>query len=337
MTPSELGFLIILIAGFMEGNFAIPMKYMPRWNWENLWLAYSFFGLLVLPWAVAVITVPQFLMLYGQASPKEIWMPFLFGALWGVGNVLCGLGVALVGSGLGISIVVGLSAALGTLVPLLTLNLDVVFSRRGILILAGVAVMIIGVLVCAIAGWRRESAAVGGGQPKGNFKGILLCIISGISSAFINFALAYGITLRARAENIGYSSKVSGNLVWTWAMAGSFVINAGYCIYLLRKNRSLPKYGHQGTSLYWFYSCLMGILLTGGIMIYGYGAASWGAIGKSIGWAVFLCFTILSANISGFITGEWRGAPGRATYLMIVGSVLLILAAGVVGYANWIA
>ena len=334
MTTNEIGFITIVIAGFMEGNFAIPMKYMPRWNWENLWLAYSVFGLLVLPWAVVVITVPEAVMIYGQASPREIWIPFLFGALWGVGNVLCGLGVAIVGSGLGISIVVGLSAAIGTLVPLVTLNLDIVPTRRGLLILSGVAVMVIGVLVCAIAGMRRESTLATEGQPKGNLKGILLCIISGIASASINLALAYGSPLRSRAEDIGYSPNVSANLVWAWAMTGSFIINMAYCLYLLWKNRSLAKYGYRGTGRYWFYSGLMGILLTGGIMVYGFGAASLGALGISIGWAIFLCFTILSANISGFVTGEWRGAATRATSLMIVGSVLLIAAAGVVGYAN---
>jgi L-rhamnose-H+ transport protein len=208
----------------------------------------------------------------------------------------------------------------------------ILFSNRGLAILLGVALMCLGVSVCAIAGMRREgNTPTSAGANK--VKGIVLCLISGVTSASLNFALIYGSTLQLRAQARGYSPGVSSNAVWTWAMAGSFLVNLGYCLYLMRKNQSAGRYRLPQTSSYWFYCLVMAILLSGGIFVYGYGAASVGVLGATIGWAIFLCCTILAANVSGFITGEWRGVTWGITRLMIAGSGILIVAAVVVGYA----
>ena len=37
-TDHVTGFLLILIAAVMNGAYAIPMKFMSRWKWENIWL-----------------------------------------------------------------------------------------------------------------------------------------------------------------------------------------------------------------------------------------------------------------------------------------------------------
>jgi len=333
MVNHHVGLALVALAGLMQGNFTIPMKYMPRWNWENLWLLFNVFALLALPWAVTLFTVPDAITIYRNAALPEILLPTFFGALWGVGNVLCGLGVARVGTALGLSLVIGLAAALGTVIPLFSQHSSSVWSSRGLEILLGVVLMSGGVLICAVAGMRKEGDQ-GAASAAGRLTGIALCVLSGFMSASLNFAFVYGGVLRARAEAAGYSSAVAPNVVWTWAMAGSFLVNGAYCSYRLIKNRSLSKFRLPGSSPYWAYCLAMAILLSGGIFVYGFGAGALGPLGGSIGWAIFLCFTILAANASGFATGEWKGARPAATYLMLAGSGVLMLAATVVGYAG---
>ena len=58
-----------------------------------------------------------------------------------------------------------------------------------------------------------------------------------------------------------------------------------------------------------------------------------GALGLSVGWGLFQIFNIMSANVSGVLTGEWRAAPASALRTLYAGLVLLacatvILAAG---------
>jgi hypothetical protein len=43
---------------------------------------------------------------------------------------------------------------------------------------------------------------------------------------------------------------------------------------------------------------------------------------------------VVTANSLGFITGEWRDASRKAYSLAVAGVAILILAIGVVGYAN---
>jgi len=53
-----------------------------------------------------------------------------------------------------------------------------------------------------------------------------------------------------------------------------------------------------------------------------------------VGWAVMMSTMVITANVLGFITGEWKGASRKAYSLAVAGVAILILAIGVVGYAN---
>jgi L-rhamnose-H+ transport protein len=49
MTSTILGMLTLVIAGVMNASFPLPIKYTGRWAWENTWLAWTFFALILLP------------------------------------------------------------------------------------------------------------------------------------------------------------------------------------------------------------------------------------------------------------------------------------------------
>ena len=40
-SEAVLDFVTILVAGIMNGSFAVPMKWTRHWAWENIWLAWS--------------------------------------------------------------------------------------------------------------------------------------------------------------------------------------------------------------------------------------------------------------------------------------------------------
>lgn len=47
LSPKEIGvvigFLLVLLAAVMNGAYAIPMRFMSRWKWENIWLLWTEF------------------------------------------------------------------------------------------------------------------------------------------------------------------------------------------------------------------------------------------------------------------------------------------------------
>src|SRR5215467_12482885 len=144
MTSIFFGIGLILIGGIFAGTYTLPMKFAPRWPWEAIWLVYSLAGLLLIPIAVDVVTIPNVLAVYGGASAESLGATVLFGLGWGIGSVLFGIGVSRLGMSLGFSIILGLTAALGSLVPLAVLTPAAIVSLKGLVLLGGLAVIILG-------------------------------------------------------------------------------------------------------------------------------------------------------------------------------------------------
>ena len=62
MEPGILvGLTLALFSGTLDGSMAFPMQFASRWRWENIWLVYSIFGMLLIPWIVASLTLANFL------------------------------------------------------------------------------------------------------------------------------------------------------------------------------------------------------------------------------------------------------------------------------------
>lgn len=160
MAPSlSLGIALTLLAGLMAGNCMLPLKFNRTWKWENSWLVFSVVSLVILPWMLALGLVDHLFDAYRGLSLLQIFVPFLFGAGWGVAQVLFGLSVQRLGLGLGYAIIVGLGALLGTLVPLFAQHRSQVSRPQLIEILAGVAVMVIGVSLSAWGGANQGVAS----------------------------------------------------------------------------------------------------------------------------------------------------------------------------------
>src|SRR5439155_26007267 len=113
----------------------------------------------ILPWVVAWVTVPHLGAVYASASTRILWLTALFGLGWGAGSVFFGLGVDALGMALGFSMMTGIYTALGALVPMIVLTPDLIWTKNGVLILAGNAITIAGVVIQAIAGELREKQA----------------------------------------------------------------------------------------------------------------------------------------------------------------------------------
>src|SRR5260370_36847574 len=131
MSSTSCGIATLIIAGVTDASFTIPMRYARKWAWENPWLGWTFFALVVLPFAAALVTIPNLSMVYRSASPNIILEVCGFGAGWGVAQVFFGLAVDMIGITLAFSIVLGASAAVGSLIPLVSLHRASLNSTAG--------------------------------------------------------------------------------------------------------------------------------------------------------------------------------------------------------------
>jgi len=312
-----LGFVLVLLGGVLQGSFAVPMKRMPAWRWENTWLVYSLVGMVAAPWLLVWATIPHPGQAIAGASSTTLMEVTLFGFGWGVGSTLFGLGISRVGMALGFAIILGLTSSLGSLLPLVVLQPEQLFTRQGYALLCGLVLALLGTALCSIAGHRRERELSAGTRRAGGsgfWFGVLICILSGIFSPMLNFSFVFGKQIQDLASATGAAPAMASNPIWALALSAGFLANAGYCVYLLRRNGTWGVLTQKGIpALYWLGAILMGTIWFAGIAAYGMGAADLGALGAVIGWPLFMAMIIIAANLWGAATGEWKGAS-RLTY-----------------------
>src|SRR5579859_1735309 len=156
MSSSSWGIATVIVAGVMNASFTMPMKYARKWTWENTWLAWTVFALVVLPFAAALMTIPNLSMVY-RSAPLDIVLEVSgFGAGWGIAQVLFGLAVDMIGITLAFSVVLGTSAAVGSLIPMVSLHRESLNTTAGYAVLGSIALILLGVMLCAAAGKMRE-------------------------------------------------------------------------------------------------------------------------------------------------------------------------------------
>jgi hypothetical protein len=151
-----LGVIVILLSGAVNGAFPLPMKYTRQWKWENTWLVFSVTALLVLPGILALGFIPDLGEVYRSVPSRALFYPIMLGFLWGIAQTTFGLGLRALGMALAFSIVAGLGALVGSLVPLLVVNPADLLRPRGLLLFASIPILFLGLYLYAQAGRARE-------------------------------------------------------------------------------------------------------------------------------------------------------------------------------------
>jgi L-rhamnose-H+ transport protein len=334
MTPTLQAIVLVLFAALMNAAYTLPMKLNKKWDWEHTWFAFSILGVAVVPTIIAMLTVPMLWSTYSVVSVGTLVAMAIFGAGWGVSLVFFGLALTRLGLAITFAVSLGTSAAVGALTPLVTQHANQLMTRQGLLICAGVLVILIGVGLCGLAGKSREAAtAQSGGAQKNILGGFLLAFISGILGSMLNLGLAFGGSIQRAAQENGASLAMMSNAVWLPCLYAGFLPGVIYCFVLMRKNGNVNKLKLAGIWYYWLASASMGVLWFGSIILYSISTVKLGDLGTSIGWPLFLASIVIASTAFGVLTGEWKNT-GKSLRTMIYGVGCLVLAIAILSYAS---
>jgi L-rhamnose-H+ transport protein len=323
MSPNTLGVGLSLLGGVLVGNCMLPLRRIRTWPWECSWLVFSLVSLVVVPGALAWLTLPHWPSLYLTMRPSEILPSFLFGIGWGIAQVLFGLAIVRLGMALGFTLVVGLGTVFGTLIPFFARHEASLISRNSLMLLFGCILMILGV---GLSGWAGKLREVPEASPSGKDyrSGLLIAVLSGVLSSMLNLSFSFGQPLTQAAVRHGAAPSLAVLAVWPVALAGGFLPNVGYTLYLLKRNRSWGKLRPLYPDL--FLSLLMGLLWIVAVAIYGLAAHQLGRLGDSAGWAIYQITMVLTACAAGVLSGEWKQATKRAIATFSLGITTLAIA-----------
>jgi L-rhamnose-H+ transport protein len=325
----------VTAAGLLNGSFAVPIKTARVWKFHHIWALHSLLAMVAMPWAVALYAVPNLRGILSSVPGRGWLILTALGLLFGLGSLLYGVAVDLLGIALGFAIQLGLSIVLGALELRLMSGSIALHTARDAVYLLGLALMVVGVVLCAQAGGAKSAQP---GASGARFrKGLVIAIVGGILAPTLGLGIEYGTKLLAAdpagaAANRGFNNQIY--LAWAVFLSVSAIVQGGYCAYRVVNERATSVFVSPGARLDALQVLGMSTLWISSIYVYGRSVFALGRLGASLGWPIFIAFIILTSNAWGAILGEWKGAGRGPTRRMLVGSAVLILAAFLIGQGN---
>ncbi len=325
-------FLLVIFASLFQGSFGLGMKYMAPLKWESWWLVHVSIAMILFPIAWALIAVPGLFDIIASAPTNAVLIAMLFGFLWGIGGILFGVSVPYIGMSLTYGIVMGLASSVGSLIPLLQME-NAASNPAFPYVILGVSVMLIGVAITAVAGIKRDKILREVGKPSNIVKGLIIASVCGVMSALLNIGFANAAPIAGVAEEAGVITRNSSLAAWVVVLLGAYLMNAGYAVFLLTKNRSWGSFGVAKSGKAYMWAILAGLFWFAALGVYGQGSALLGEIGPVIGWPILLGLSLIISNLWAYLSGEWKGAS-KPFRLLLLGLLVLILASVILGFAN---
>src|SRR5437879_4266338 len=352
-----LGVIFHFIGGFASGSFYIPYKKVKGWAWESFWIVGGIFSWLIVPPLAAWLTIPGFTDIIRQTGGDVLLLTYFFGLLWGIGGLTYGLGVRYLGVSLGSTIILGLCAIFGSLVPSIYYNLFpeqgkdtfsmLMHTHWGQMILWGIVICVVGIVICGKGGMMKEKdleknrAAAADNKDYHFGIGLFVAIVSGILSACFNFGLEAGKSMAQTANEIWKVSHPGqgnflfrNNVVYVIVLWGGLTTNFIWCMILNARNKTFGDYTNKKNPLLknYLFSALAGTTWFLQFFFYGMGESKLGNGASS--WILHMAFIILVANMWGLILREWKGVSKNAFATVVAGIVVIILSVIMVGYGN---
>src|SRR5579871_5882558 len=115
-----LGLGMVVLGGIFQAMFMLPAKWCKNWKFEHVWLSFSFFCYLLIPWLIVFLSVPHVWAVFEATPSSTLIMMGVYGTGWALAALSFGIGINAIGLSLGFAIIFGLAAFVGALVPLLT-------------------------------------------------------------------------------------------------------------------------------------------------------------------------------------------------------------------------
>ena len=347
-----LGVGLHAVGALSAASCYTPQRQTVRWSWEVYWISQATFAWLILPIVGAWLTVPDYTQLLAQSSGTVMLKTFGLGFVYGFGGLAFGLAIQYVGFSLTYSLAIGISAILGTIVPLVwtpnggfEYQLDALFnSTSGLIVLVGLVLAVTGIFVCGYAGLLREQSnrRSATSSTMSFRRGLPLAVAAGILSAVFNFALLAGDPLAQAATQQGAKEVLSMNAIYPFSHGGAWLLNLFWCLFLIRKNNSggeffrLPGENRRSLGFYYLMAMLSGAFWYFQFFFYGMGHQNLGQKFGFTSWAIHMSLLILFSNLYGYVFKEWVGASSVPKKVLHLGMLLIVGATLLITYGNYL-
>lgn len=336
---------LVLVAGFINGSFATPMKYMTRWEEEDIWLVFSLWGFIILPWISLFVMVPDALDIVKALPPKLFWTMILGGMCFGLGQIAFATSFKYIGIGLAFVINISMGTSGSALIPLLW-HKGIMGSTYGYLHIVGIAIFIFAVCFGAAAGAARDKSKapeeireVKTKQIKKGMLllGIVLAILAGIGSVAqgVTYIWSNPSVTKIAADSFEKTGLGASIIAWVLIFSAAWIPYFIYFLTLSIKHKTLPKIFCERAKGYWVLTILMGVGFWGSLIFFSKASNEIGGdLAPTIAWPLFMVFIILTSNFWSMKSGEWVDASVTAKRRMMASILFFLLAIIVFSFSS---
>ncbi len=331
------GMIWAIAAGITLGVYALPEKFTKDFEFENAWGMMFTINMFIVPLIAASLLINDFGGILSSIPSDVLLKMGLAGFLWGIGVMMWGKAINHIGLSLGFSLFIGTVILVGSLLPFMIDGLPP--TNQFLTILAGIAVVMIGVIANGRAGMLRqqdEKEDTADATAKGSMSaGILIAVIGGLLATGFSFANTVGRPV------IHEASLAAGNPSWVTSVGVMFIIYVAggifvipYFIYQLSTKGLWSKFKTPALGKNIGLTSTMAVLNFAASILFAFAAFKLGDSGNTVGYAIFNTMSVATAIVSGLIAGEWKEATSRPKSFLFVGLACMIGGVIIVAIGN---
>ncbi|WP_312497023.1 L-rhamnose/proton symporter RhaT, partial [Anaerosporobacter sp.] len=288
----------------------------------------------------AWIQVPSFVNYLTSADLKHIVVPVLCGAIWGISAVGFSKAVTYIGISLVYGLSMGISAVIGSIIPLVSMENKPSLTSI-VLLIVGMIVTLAGIAVITKAGIvkiaeqqtvEKDSANKDGKAGKAKI-GLLLAMLSGFGSGAMNIGFDFASPIGNAIMQDGYGETGASAIQWLLVLLGGALAGIIYCIIELSKNKTWVSFTYKGSKKRIVILFVTSIVWFAALASYGIATLMLGDMGAVTGWILFNALALIISNLWGIQCGEWKGAK-KGKKILLYGNLVLIISWVFIGISN---
>jgi len=334
------GIILAIGAGLMLGLYALPEKFTKDFKFENTWGLFFMLTMFLVPIVASLTLIDGFSEVFA-AVPSDILIKMaLASVLWGIGVMMWGKAINHIGLSLGFSLFIGTVILVGSVLPFLVEGLPE--QQVFLTVLAGILVVLLGVLFNGRAGILREQDELKSGDKKaengGMVKGITIAVVGGLLATGFSYANAVGRPF------IHEASQAAGNPEWVTAVGVMFpifisggIVMATYFAWQLSAKKAWADFKTPNFSKNFILILVMAVFHYAASALFAFAAFKLGEIGNTVGYAIFNTSCVATAIVSGIVTNEWANASNKAKNFLYISLASMIVGIVIIALGNGIA
>ncbi|WNH11935.1 L-rhamnose/proton symporter RhaT [Thalassobellus suaedae] len=333
------GIVLAIGAGLMLGLYALPEKFTKDFKFENTWGLFFMLTMFLVPIIASLTLIKDFSSVFAAVPTDILFKMAAASVLWGIGVMMWGKAINHIGLSLGFSLFIGTVILVGSILPFVVEGLPP--QNVFLTVLAGIFVVLLGVLFNGQAGITRELDELKSGQSKKEkgdmVKGITIAVVGGLLATGFSYANAVG------RPSIHEAFQAAGNAEWVTAVGVMFpifisggIVMAAYFAWQLSAKKAWDNFKTPSFSKNFVLIFIMAVFHYAASALFAFAAFKLGDIGNTVGYAIFNTSCVATAIVSGIITKEWVNASSKAkNYLylslacMIVGIIIIAIGNGI--------